>query len=188
MPITNRPCARCGRTNPAASRFCEGCGLPLGTAQADADAGSAALGPYEAPEPADPDLPRILNAFVAQCGYDSTPATHGYRLRVPLRLDRQQVVYVGTAGTDAEGRPLMGLVSVCGPATDRDSIRLLKWNARIVEGHFAVKTLLGEDYFVVIHNIALSDARLLDPPSLVRRIAELADGLEDRLSRGKDLY
>ncbi|MFO0956117.1 MAG: zinc ribbon domain-containing protein [Isosphaeraceae bacterium] len=188
MAFSNPPCARCGRNNPAASRFCAGCGLPLGAAQADADAGFVALGPYEAPEPADPDLLRILNAFVAKCGFDAMPATYGYRLDVPVRLDRRQVVYVGPTGTDAEGRPLMGLVSVCGPATDRDSVTLLKWNARIVEGHFAVKTLLGEDYFVVIHNIALSEARILDPPNLVRRIAELADGLEDRLSRGKDLY
>jgi hypothetical protein len=83
---------------------------------------------------------------------------------------------------------LLGLVSVCGPATDRDARTLLKWNSRTVEGHFAIRSLLGEDYFVVIHNVVATLAPSLDAPNLIRRIAEVADGLEDRLSRGRDLY
>ena len=49
----------------------------------------------------------------------------------------------------------MGLVSVCGPVNDRDCRTLLKLNARIVDGHFAVRVLRGEEYFVVIENLAV---------------------------------
>jgi len=80
------------------------------------------------------------------------------------------------------------MVSVCGPVNDRDCRTLLKLNARIVEGHFAIKVLRGEEYFVVIENLPAESADLLDAAGLVRRIAEIADGLEDRLSRGLDLY
>jgi hypothetical protein len=65
---------------------------------------------------------------------------------------------------------------------------LLKLNARAVAGHFAIKVLRGEEYFVVIHNVAAEAVAYLDLAGQVRRIAQSADGLEDRLSRGRDLY
>jgi hypothetical protein len=189
MTFTTISCARCALGNHASNRFCAGCGLPMGSAQPDAEAGSdALLGTYEAPEPADPDTDRLIRDLVARSGYDATPARHGWRLVVPLQLDRRQAVYIGYAGTDPEGRAILALVSVCGPATDRDARLLLKHNARAVEGHFAIKVLRGEEYFVVIHNLAAAAAADLDAAGLVRRIALIADSLEDRLSRGRDLY
>ena len=118
----------------------------------------------------------------------ANPSGHGWRLVVDLPLDRAQAVYIGHAGTDPAGRPIVGLVSVCGPANDRDARILLKLNARAVEGHFAIKVLRGEEYFVVLRNLELESIEGLDAPSLVRRIAETADGLEDRLTRGRDMY
>ena len=58
-------------------------------------------------------------------------------------------------------------------------------NARTVEGHHAIKLLRGEEYFVVTHNLAASSSAEADAHGLIRRIAEAADGLEDRLSRGR---
>jgi hypothetical protein len=188
MASTMIACARCARPNLTSSRFCERCGLPMGSALPDAEAGIDALGPYEAPEPADPDTSRLLRDLVARAGYEAGPSSHGWRMVVPLQLDRRQAVYVGPAGTDPEGRALLSLVSVCGPANDRDARILLKLNARSVEWHFAIKVLRGEEYFVVIQNLASESVVQLDAGSLVRRIAEAADGLEDRLSRGLDLY
>lgn len=188
MAVAPWACARCAQENHRSSRFCGGCGLPLGSAEADAEAGFAALGPYEAPEPADPDVLSIVRDLALRSGYAIDPSGHGWRLIVPLEPDRRQAVYVGLAGTDAEGRALLNFVSVCGPATDRDARILLKLNARIVDGHFAIRTLLGEDYFVVLRNVHAATAHQLDAPGLVRSIAEMADGLEDRLSRGRDLY
>ena len=49
----------------------------------------------------------------------------------------------------------MSLVSVCGPVNDRDCRMLLKLNARVVEGNFAIRVLRGEEYFVVIENLAV---------------------------------
>ena len=181
-------CARCTFTNHVSTRFCATCGLPLGSATPDAVAGVDALGPYEAPEPADPDTSRVLHDLVHRSSFEACPAGHGWRVVVPLQLDRRQAVYAGYAGTDPEGRSILSLVSVCGPANDRDARKLLKLNARAVEGHFAIRVLRGEEYFVVIENVLSDSVELFDPAGLVRRIAETADGLEDRLSRGLDLY
>lgn len=181
-------CARCAETNHPSTRFCIRCKLPLGRMEPDAGVAADALGPYEAPEPADPDAGRSLHKFVAAAGYERAPSGHGWRLIVPLDADRRQVVYIGHAGTDPDGRPILALVSICGPATDRDARTLLKLNARLVECHFAIKTLRGEEYFVVLENLPVELIDRVDPAALVRRVAETADQLEDRLSRGLDLY
>jgi hypothetical protein len=162
--------------------------LLLGSVQPDTEAASEALGTYEPPDPADPDVNRLIRDLVSRSGFDSAPWGHGWRMVVPLELDRRQAVYVGHAGTDPEGRAILSLVSVCGPANDRDARILLKLNARSVEGHFAIRVLLGEEYFVLVHNLTAASVPDLDASGLVRRMAEAADVLEDRLSRGRDLY
>jgi hypothetical protein len=181
-------CARCTKPNIESDRFCSSCGLPLGGVQADAVAGAEALGIYEAPEPSDPDVDRLIRNFVARSGFDVVPSSHGWRVTVPSRLDRKQAVYIGPAGTDVEGRALISLISVCGPANDRDCRTLLTHNSRMTDGHFAIRVLRGEEYFVVIENLTVESADSVDPQNIIRRVAELADGLEDRLSRGRDLY
>ena len=156
-------CARCTQTNHVSERFCAGCGLPLGALQPDAEAAYDALEPCEAPEPADPDVARLISEFIKQTGYEAISSGQGWQIVVPMRLDRKQAVYVGAAGTDAEGRAILSLVSVCGPVDDRDCRTLLKLNARIVEGHFAIRLLRGEEYFVVQDNLAVDMLRLGQP-------------------------
>jgi hypothetical protein len=160
----------------------------MGAAEADAGAALDALGPYEAPEPADADVTRLIRDLVTRSRFEATSSGHGWRVVVPLQLDRKQAVYIGYAGVDPSGRPLVTLVSICGTANDRDPRILLKMNARMAEGHFAIKILRGEEYFVVIHNLAVDASPQIDAAGLVERIAETADSLEDRLTRGRDLF
>jgi hypothetical protein len=181
-------CARCTLANHISERFCADCGLPLGSLQPDAEAGCDALEPYEFPEPADPDIARLIAEFVKRTRHEVNTSGRGWQIVVPVRLDRKQAVYVGPAGTDVEGRAILTLISVCGPVHDRDCRSLLKLNARFVEGHFAIRVLRGEEYFVVMENLALEALKSIDAQEMVRHVAELADGLEDRLSRGRDIY
>ncbi len=188
MPTTTKACARCTTTNHAATRFCSGCGLPLGAAEADAGAWIDVLGPYEQPEPADADLTRQIRDFVARAGYEAKPTGSNWRIDVLLPMGRKQAVYLGDAGIDADERAIVSLVSISGTANDRDPRILLKLNARTVEGHFAIKVLRGEEYFVVVRNLPALALEQADAVRVVTRIAETADGLEDRLTRGRDLF
>ncbi len=182
------PCSRCPAVNPVAARFCAGCGLPLGAAEADAGAWIDVLGPYEAPEPADPDVSRLVRDFVTRAGCDAQPSGANWRLDVLLPMGRKQAVFLGDAGLGTDDRRIVTLVSISGTANDRDPRILLKLNARSVEGHFAIKVLRGEEYFVVIRNLSVLELANADAHGLVYRIAEAADSLEDRLTRGRDLY
>ncbi len=188
MPTTINACARCTTANHPASRFCTGCGLPLGAAEPEAGAWVDALGPYEVPEPADPDVSRQVRDFLTRVGYDAKPSGSNWRVDVLLPMGRKQAVYLGEAGVDADSRSIVSLVSISGTATDRDPRILLKLNARTVEGHFAIKVLRGEEYFVVIRNLTVEDLAQVDARKVVTRIAETADNLEDRLTRGRDLF
>ena len=188
MRIIVISCARCTTGNHPSTRFCSGCGLSLGAAEADAGAALDALGPYEAPEPADPDVNRLIRELVTRSELEATSSGHGWRVVVPLELDRKQAVYIGYAGVDPSSRPIVTLVSICGTANERDPRILLQMNARMVEGHFAIKILRGEEYFVVIENMPIEAAMPMNVADLVRRIALTADSLEDRLTRGRDLF
>ena len=46
----------------------------------------------------------------------------------------------------------------------------------MTDGHFAIRVLRGEEYFVVIENLPVETASAVDPRNVIRRIAELADG------------
>jgi hypothetical protein len=188
MSVVMIGCARCTVANHAWDRYCAACGLPLGTAEPDPGAGLDALGPYEAPDLGDSAVEMVLRDLVRRAGGPAVPAGRGWRLVVPVRPGRTQAVYLGYAGTDPDDRPILSLVSVCGPATERDARALLKLNARTIAGHFAIRVLRGEEYFVVVHNVPAPEAQHLDAGRLVRWIAETADRLEDRLSHGRDLY
>lgn len=188
MPFSKILCARCGTENHGANRFCTGCRIPLGSIEPDADAGTDILCAFEAPGPSTIDVDRLLREVVARTGFPSSPARQGWRITVTLEDNRRQLVYLGHVGTDITRHPIVGFVSVCGPANDRDARILLKVNANAVHSHFAIRTLRGEEYFVVIRNVRAEDLPELDAAELVRGIAESADCMEGRLMRGKDLY
>lgn len=188
MTMATTACARCATANHPANRFCDACGLPLGGVQADAGAMFDVFGPYEVPDPAEPDAERAIRELVACSGFNAALFGPGWRLVVPLQPDRHQSVYLGPAGTDPDGRAALSPVSVCGPANDREARTLLKLNAQVLEGHFAIRVLRGEEYFVVVRTLTADSVPYADAALLVRRIAQAADGLEDRLSRGRDLY
>lgn len=179
-------CARCTIENDAANRTCKACGLPLGAMRADPHAGRDAIDPYEEPEADDPDVDRLIRDFAARSGYCDEPSGNGRRVIVPLS-DRRQAVYLSYAGRDADERPIVALVSVCGPAFDRDARNLLRMNARMVEGCFAIKSLRGEEYCVVVRNLTAAEAETTDAAAVVERVARLADTLERRLSKD-DVY
>ena len=187
MTVGSNQCARCTTDNHAADRFCAGCGLPLGSAEADAGAWIDVLGAYEGPEVADPDLARLIREFVARSGCEARPSGSSWRLDVLLPMGRKQAIYLGEA-CDGAGRTIVALVSICGTANNRDPRPLLKLNARAVDAHFAIRVLRGEEYFVVVRNLPAADLPAADAARLVTRIAEAADNLEDRLSRGRDLF
>jgi hypothetical protein len=143
--------------------------------------------------PAPPEEPNDQTvALVAQlaegCGRPAEPTQFGFRVQVPVANDRLQSVHVGFGGKDDEGRDLVTLLSVCGKVDDRTAHVLMKRNARMVEGQFAIRTLGGEEYFVVVANRVAGRPGLEDIGDLISKLAREADLVESQLTAGADVY
>ena len=182
-------CARCTLANHVSERFCSDCGLPMGALQPDAEAAYDALEPYEAPEPADPDVARLDHRF-RQADAATTPIPRAAAGRSSSRCGsiasrrsmsgrREPTPRDGrsSAWSRSAGRSTTAIAAPCSSST-RASSRDISPSG----------CLRGEEYFVVIENLAVDMLNSIDAARLVRRVAEVADGLEDRLSRGRDLY
>jgi hypothetical protein len=177
-------CAHCQTSNLRAARYCVQCGHLLGEPASSA----AEPEPNESPEvAADATLERI-RAIVLRSGHECTQTRVGYRLRVKLDGNRGQTVHVLFGGKDDSGDDLISFLSVCGAADERNARVLLKRNSRMLHGHFAIRTMNGQEYFVVQANQLAESADELKVKNTLAYLAQQADHIEAQLSKGRDLY
>jgi hypothetical protein len=82
---------------------------------------------------------------------------------------------------DPEGNQMLVFSSICGPANDKNAISLLKYNAQMVHGAFAIETGPAGDVVAVRANEL---AKMADPLSVTRVITAIAwqaDKVEEKL-------
>ena len=75
--------------------------------------------------------------------------------------------------------------SACGPASEKNSLALLRYNTGMVHGAFAVRSVQGTETVVLQANLM---AETLDPLEISRTLAALgwqADKVEEKLT-GED--
>ena len=159
--------------------------VPASPALAAAAGGFDALAPVEASLVTDP---KALVRNVAQsAGYAVVEAGEVWQVTVPIGNLRRQVVTVDFSRKDDEGHAIVAYASVCGPASEQNSMALLRYNTTLVHGAFAVATINGQEMIVVQANQL---AAMLDPLAVSRvlsAIAWQADKAEEKLM-GKDQY
>jgi hypothetical protein len=85
---------------------------------------------------------------------------------------------------DAEGHPLISYASVCGPSTPENTLQLLKFNAQMVMGAFAVQSTPSGDVVVVCASQLAATSTALDVSRTITAIAWQADKVEERLGEG----
>ncbi|MBU0637770.1 MAG: hypothetical protein KKB50_02815 [Planctomycetes bacterium] len=179
-------CPRCSFENHSSSRFCIGCGKGLsGTGAAS---GGGELEPHENPELPQPATEDLLKRVVVQSKYEYKPTKAGFRVTVPLAEQRQQKVYVMFNGHDDEGHDIISFLSICGPRTDKHADALLRLNSRLPYAAFAIKTIEGQEFFVVTANQLAATADPEEVRKLLYHVARRADALENQLSDGHDVY
>lgn len=133
--------------------------------------------------------PRQLVRGVAQAsGWKvDEAAADDWKITVPIGATRKQVVHVKFGQKD-EGHDLLAFMSICGPATDKNAMALLRYNTKMVHGAFAVdKTEAGE--MIVLRANQLADTA--DPLEVTRAITAIAwqaDKVEGQILGGSDQY
>ena len=132
--------------------------------------------------------PRAMVRQVAQAaGYQIQEAGDRWQITVPVGTLRRQVVTVDFGRQDAEGHSIVAYSSTCGPANDRTAMALLRYNASLVHGAFAVADVAGQAMIVLAANQV---AETIDPLAVSRvltAVAWQADKAEEKLL-GKDEF
>jgi len=126
--------------------------------------------------------PKQLVRSVAQAaGWQCLEAGEEWQVVVPVGSLRKQTVLVRFDQKDAEGHPLISYASVCGPSTPENALQLLKFNAQMVMGAFAVQSTPSGDVVVVCASQLAATSTALDVSRTITAIAWQADKVEERL-------
>ena len=143
MRIVTIVCARCTLANHVSDRYCAACGLPMGSLQPDAGARQRRARALREPR-ARRSRRDAADRRIREANASRSQPVRSRMAACCSAAARSQASGLRRASRDRRrGRAMMGLVSVCGPVNDRDCRTLLKLNARIVDGHFAVRGLAG---------------------------------------------
>lgn len=154
-----------------------------GAAAAGAAAGAAAAGgpSFDELAPATHDPKGMICSVAQAAGYRLAEDENQLRITVPVGALRKQVVYATFGRSDDAGHQLITFWSICGPANDRHAMPLLRYNATLLHGAFAIRQVQGQATVVLQANLM---ADTLDPLEVSRTLAALAwqaDKVEQKL-------
>ncbi len=131
--------------------------------------------------------PKSMVLSVARAaGYEVAESPDHCELVVPVSSLRKQKVHVDFTRSDREGHAMVSFWSICGPAAEKNAMALLRYNATMLHGAFAVKAVDGGQAVVLQANQL---AETLDPLEVTRVLAAIAwqaDRVEQKLGGGDD--
>jgi hypothetical protein len=103
---------------------------------------------------------------------------------VPIGSLRKQTVHVDFTVKDDDGNAVLGFSSVCGPASERNAMALLRYNTKMIHGAFAVQQTPAGEMIVVQGNQLANTADPLQVTRVMTAIAWQADKVEEKLGGG----
>lgn len=177
-------CGACKFENTSGTRFCIQCGMTLQPAGANGDE----LAPNPNPEIAQAETEALLKRVAHEAGIECRETGAGYRVTISLGGDRKQRVHVTFNGRDEDGHDIISFLSVCGEFDPKHAENLLRVNNKMLFGAFAIRTIKGKDYYVVTANQLAHTADLDEIKKTLFEVARRADGVEERIGGGKDVF
>ena len=168
-----------GQVSP--SQFATGTAPPVGTAGPAVAAAGLAKQP-----PADPR--QMVRSVVSSSGWRLTEGAEEWEVVVQVGALRKQTVRVRFDQKDSQGHPLVSFSSICGPSTPENALQLLKHNAQMVVGAFAIQSTPAGDMVVVAASQLAAAITALDVSRTITTIAWQADRIEESLAGGSDQH
>lgn len=135
-----------------------------------------------APVTADPKA--LVRSVANAAGWHLQEADDAWQLVVPIGALRKQTITVQFGVKDDEGHALIAVTSICGPASERNAMALLRYNTKMVYGAFAVMPTATGEMIVVQANLLADTADPLTTTRVLTAIAWQADKAEERLGGG----
>jgi len=159
--------------------------IPPGAAVAAGAAGAAGAAVGQPPPVAPPtsayDPKAVVRAVVQGSGYALVEDGDSWQAIVPLGPLRRQIVRIEFGQKDQAGNPMVVYWSICGPYEEKNAPLLLRHNAALLYGAFAVRNFGGTELVVLQANQLASALAPLDVSRVISAIAWQADQLEQQL-------
>ena len=131
--------------------------------------------------PAVTDPKALVRAVSKAAGYTILEDGDAWSITVPIGSLRKQVVRVRFDVKDAEGDALISYASVCGPATEQNAMKLLRYNTKLVHGAFAVADQGSGEAVVIQANQLAETADPMEVMRVLTSVAWQADKVEEKL-------
>ena len=159
---------------------------PAAAAAGAVAAGAAAGGGLDfgelTPEANDPKT--LVRAVVTSAGWRVEESGDVWQVTIPISALRKQTVSVGFDRKDEEGHAVISFASICGPASEKNAMALLRYNTKMLHGAFAVQTTPSGEVIVVQANQLADTADSLEITRVMTAIAWQADKVEEKLGGG----
>ncbi|HID74483.1 MAG TPA: SPFH domain-containing protein [Planctomycetaceae bacterium] len=155
------------------------------TPPTEAGSGRAAAQPGQldfadlAPVTTDPKA--MVRSVATSAGYELEESAEALRITIPVGSLRKQRVTVEFGQSDEAGHQLVTYWSVCGPAAPDNAVALLRYNAKLAHGAFALRRLDGGEVIVIQANQLAETLDPLEVSRVLSAIAWQADRVEERL-------
>ncbi len=136
-----------------------------------------------APAPAVAVDPKaIVRTVAAAAGYAVAESGNALQISVPTGALRKQVVNVEFGTPDQAGRAAVNYWSACGPYDEKNAADLLRFNADVLHGAFAVKKVGTAEMVVLQANQAPDAITPLGVSQVLSAIAWQADQVEQKIA------
>ncbi len=153
-------------------------GAASGTAVPTTAASNAAGG--RVPNSID-EVKNLVRGLASQSGWQITESELEWTLKVAMGPLRRQTVHVDFTGVDEAGHRIVSIWATCGQVDASNALNLLRYNAQIVHGAFAVQTVDGNNILVIRGNLLADTADLLEIMRTVTAVAWQSSQAEQNL-------
>ncbi len=134
--------------------------------------------------PATKDPKAMVRSVVQSSGWKLDETGESWQVTVPIGSLRKQTVNINFARKDTEGHNVISFTSICGPASEKNAMALLRYNTKILHGAFAVQPTQSGEMIVVQANQLAETVDPLEITRVVTAVAWQADKAEEQLSGG----
>lgn len=149
--------------------------------QAMAATTAPAAAPASAPV-ATVDPKAMVRTVATAAGYVVAESGNTLQISVPTGALRKQVVNVDIGAPDQAGHAALSYWSVCGPYDEKNAAELLRFNAGVLHGAFAVKKVGSAEMVVLQANQAAEAVNPLGISQVLSAIAWQSDQAEQKIT------
>ena len=129
----------------------------------------------------------LVREFASRSGYQVEETADKLKVLVPVGNLRKQIVWCGVYQPQSTGGQVVRFWSVCGPATEKNAVALLRFNAQLAIGAFAYDKLDGQEVIILQTTVPAATMTVFDVARILPALAWQADRVEEQLS-GEDIY